>query len=548
MMPYIGSEISLISKSDIRYVGILTEINQQESTVALENVRSFGTEGRKGNPAEELPPSDEIYPFVVFRGSDVKDLHVMNAPAKAPAPSRVPNDPAIVRQHPRSQIPPPSHMPPQPGPPGPGGPPGFSGYGPPAGMVGQTSQPGFPMMPQGMGPYGGPPSVNYPYPHSQQKQEPPQYYWDRRPEQIGAPVFPGAVGGFSAPQQPRGLNALPSNSQQPGSQSEANQDVAGLVPTLDKLDLNESTMSHTAPESKEKKVAQDARPERSTQRDVKATQQSNEEKRGTPSNIHKAPDAAEAPVGAGVVAVAGKNEHDAKQSQQNASGASEGEIRRSQGANGTDVRSEGQRLPGTGAHLLQGGHRRGGGRGNNRRGYPANPRNVRIPVPDSDFDFESANAKFNKTELAQEAATKTGGDASPIEAIPPPEPSVSHAEEEDEEGAGFYQKSSFFDNISCESKDRAEGDGRGNRRARQYEERRLNMETFGQTGVDSGRNYRRGGYGGYRRGGRGRGNYGGYSGNYNGGQRGGYRSNYNRGGYGNREEGHGGHVGNGRVQ
>jgi len=33
---YVGSKISLISKSDIRYVGILHVINQQESTVALE--------------------------------------------------------------------------------------------------------------------------------------------------------------------------------------------------------------------------------------------------------------------------------------------------------------------------------------------------------------------------------------------------------------------------------------------------------------------------------------------------------------------------------
>lgn len=59
-------------------------------------VRSFGTEGRRGNPAEELPPSDEIYPYVVFRGADVKDLHVMTAPAKAAGPPKVPNDPAVV--------------------------------------------------------------------------------------------------------------------------------------------------------------------------------------------------------------------------------------------------------------------------------------------------------------------------------------------------------------------------------------------------------------------------------------------------------------------
>jgi protein LSM14 len=36
MTEFIGAKISLISRSDIRYVGILHEINSEESTVALE--------------------------------------------------------------------------------------------------------------------------------------------------------------------------------------------------------------------------------------------------------------------------------------------------------------------------------------------------------------------------------------------------------------------------------------------------------------------------------------------------------------------------------
>jgi protein LSM14 len=94
---YIGSKISLISRSDIRYVGILHSINSADSTVALEQVRSYGTEGRRGNPAEEIPPSDNIFEYIVFRGSDVKDLHVCEAPAQQQSlPPQVPNDPAIL--------------------------------------------------------------------------------------------------------------------------------------------------------------------------------------------------------------------------------------------------------------------------------------------------------------------------------------------------------------------------------------------------------------------------------------------------------------------
>jgi hypothetical protein len=80
-----------------RYVGTLHEINSETSTVALENVISFGTEGRKGNPDEEIPASDSVYEYIVFRGSDVKDLRIEEAPvAKENKPPQVPNDPAIL--------------------------------------------------------------------------------------------------------------------------------------------------------------------------------------------------------------------------------------------------------------------------------------------------------------------------------------------------------------------------------------------------------------------------------------------------------------------
>ncbi len=97
MSEYVGSRISLISKSDIRYIGTLHEINSDNLTVALENVTSYGTEGRKGNEDEEIPGSDIVYEYIVFRGSDVKKLDIVSGPGeKENQPPQVPNDPAIL--------------------------------------------------------------------------------------------------------------------------------------------------------------------------------------------------------------------------------------------------------------------------------------------------------------------------------------------------------------------------------------------------------------------------------------------------------------------
>ena len=78
-----------------RYVGTLQSIDSETATVSLKDVQCHGTEGRKGNPAEEIPGSDVVYDGIVFRGSDVKDLTIL-APPKENRPPQMPNDPAIL--------------------------------------------------------------------------------------------------------------------------------------------------------------------------------------------------------------------------------------------------------------------------------------------------------------------------------------------------------------------------------------------------------------------------------------------------------------------
>ena len=95
----------MISKKNIRYLGTLYSINEQNATVALQNVKSFGTEGRPTDTP--VAPSDDVHPFLLFRGQDITDLHVHEdqpksttgtanttntpappAPAPAPAPPK----------------------------------------------------------------------------------------------------------------------------------------------------------------------------------------------------------------------------------------------------------------------------------------------------------------------------------------------------------------------------------------------------------------------------------------------------------------------------
>mmetsp|Transcript_22059 Transcript_22059/g.33017 ORF Transcript_22059/g.33017 Transcript_22059/m.33017 type:complete len:414 (+) Transcript_22059:187-1428(+) len=102
--PLLGSRISLISKKNIRYEGTLYSINEADATVALQNVRAYGTEGRESESEAFLPPQDTVHQYLLFRGCDIKDLHVHESTSSQQQQEEngPPSDPAIVSaEHPK---------------------------------------------------------------------------------------------------------------------------------------------------------------------------------------------------------------------------------------------------------------------------------------------------------------------------------------------------------------------------------------------------------------------------------------------------------------
>lgn len=157
----------------------------------------------------------------------------------------------------------------------------------------------------------------------------------------------------------------------------------------------------------------------------------------------------------------------------------------------------------------RGGH--GGGRRGGRR-HETKQSDLRVPT--TDFDFESANARFDKAALSPNKPPKSG------EVTPQAETEEDDEEEEkkvkDKEAApiAYNPKKSFFDSLSSGSngpsnESRGRGGGRrgGGGRNRREEERERNVATFGEPGGIGlmGPGAYVGGWGGYgRRGGRGR--------------------------------------------
>ncbi|TWU79006.1 hypothetical protein ED733_008346 [Metarhizium rileyi] len=507
MSDFLGSRISLISKSDIRYVGTLHEINSDESTVSLENVRSFGTEGRRGRPEEEISPSDQVYEYIVFRGSDVKDLRIEEHPGiKETKPPAMPDDPAIVgarardtqqhRQPPNGGFQPP--YPPQNnffgGPPPPnswgrgGGPgpipgPGFAGvpYPPPPGWLpsgqgfppgpGPWSNPQFPGSPGGP---GGPPG-----PDAAHRRPPSGSFQDNK----SGPVVDQTKASAPVPTEPKSLaqaGRQPANAPNlPVESKPSVEEVKAVATNLSNGPAPNKNKAQNRPTpaiplsgntAKPFQLPNTGKPTLPVSARAPST--------AAPPSVEDATSAARAAV-AVAMAQLGNSGNTAMDNLTNKV---------------NEMRVQANRGTSSG---------RGRGRGGRQGG-------AKVEVPDSDFDFAQSNAKFNKEDIVKEAIAS--GDV--VETASEPVIKEPETQSGGGDAAGPYNKSrSFFDNISSESRERAENGGQkpGGREWR-GEEQRKNMETFGQGSVDGVyRNYRgRGrGRGGRGRGGPGRGGRGG---------------------------------------
>ncbi len=69
------SIIQIITTDQVRYVGILSEINKEDQSVELRNITIFGTEEREVET--KVKKESEKLDLKIFKGSEIIELNVI---------------------------------------------------------------------------------------------------------------------------------------------------------------------------------------------------------------------------------------------------------------------------------------------------------------------------------------------------------------------------------------------------------------------------------------------------------------------------------------
>ncbi|XP_034943631.1 protein LSM14 homolog A isoform X2 [Chelonus insularis] len=446
-MPELGSKISLISKADIRYEGRLFTVDPQECTIALANVRSFGTEERETQ--FPVAPQNQIYEYILFRGTDIKDIRVVNNV------NTMPNDPAIVQMT----------------------------VQPPMNQQSYAPQPGYghPMMNQ-VGPMGGQYGPHYSMPMSSmgpvmgmQPARDPRGPMTKPPSEL--PSGPVETNVINIP------NSLPTANVKPLTKDQSLEDGV--------LDLISGGSRSTTPTS-----LLLTRKSPTIDQGIQVGQQQKQQSIGKASE--KSNNRAVQPP---------HRERDNQNRVRSGSGMSHYSDSKRDGGN-HENQGHNQRHPrgmqgsrGNRGWIPRGNVVRGRGRGRgifshqpgNTGGKPKNTLKF-----DNDYDFEQANTEFEELRSRLAKTKLESGTDNEKKDDSGNETGAGEGEQEEEPEIIHYDKTkSFFDNISCEAVERSKGSQRTDWRT----ERKLNSETFGVASTRRGGFRVRGYYnrmGGYR--------------------------------------------------
>lgn len=426
--PFFGSKISLISKSEIRYEGILYTVDPKESTIALAQVRSFGSEDRIVD--KPVPPRDEIYQYIIFRASDIKDLIVDQPPSPALT------DPAIIQAHTTTS--------------------------PPNQSTGGSQSAAFPSsFPQSS-------SINSGGNASASIQQ--------QLQQAGIPNALAAVAAGSASSLAPGSSKTSSGQQQP-QQSSASSNEQASKPKLSSAQVVASGNSQAKQGQQQANKQQQQMPQRNNANQMNRQQQPHNQHQHQGGGRNQHQDGGTGGTGGSF----GGNRFN-------------GFVRRVNNnprMNGFNQRNGQQNFNRNFSNRFQprpqSGFNSYNRRQNNRNFVTRQNAKPTITLPDSDFDFEKAQDEFLQLEekmanMKVNGEVSTGGDgngevSTNAQTVSALSSSNTTTKSDGEPPKDCYNKEkSFFDKISCEALEREKGNVQ---RVDWKAERKLNRETFG---------------------------------------------------------------------